>query len=114
CLSMTSPTGCGVLTQLLSSWGGLAAQRIRWDRGGIADLFSYGFNRATVGQFGYLAERVLGLLVHALVVSLVVFALASGAELVFHWCAIGFAVLADVSAIPCVRRLVYRYRICLS
>jgi len=106
---ITSPTGCGVRTQLLSSWRGLAAQRIRWDRGGIADLFSYGFNRATVGQFGYLAERVLGLLVHALVVSLVVFALASGAELVFHWWAIGFAVLAAVPAIAGVRRLGARY-----
>lgn len=106
---ITSPRGCGVRTELVTTWRALADQRLRWDRGGLADVRTYGLNRVTFAHVGYLAERALGVLVHVLVAALVTLALASGAALTFSWWALGFALLAGTPAIVGVRRMGWRY-----
>lgn len=106
---VTSPDGCGVRTELLTTWRGLAAQRLRWDRGGLADVLTYGFSRVTLGHIGYQLERLAGVFVHLAVAVLVTLAIVAGGELVFRPWTLGIAVLAAFPAVVGVRRMGWRY-----
>lgn len=44
---VTSPSGCKVYTEIMPSWSALYRQRLRWKRGTLEDLRTYGVNRVT-------------------------------------------------------------------
>jgi cellulose synthase/poly-beta-1,6-N-acetylglucosamine synthase-like glycosyltransferase len=44
------------------TWGELARQRLRWKRGAVEDLLSFGFTRKTVKGWGLQLVSVLGVL----------------------------------------------------
>ncbi|RTL70646.1 MAG: glycosyltransferase family 2 protein [Pseudonocardiaceae bacterium] len=43
-----SPAGCGVLTEIMPTWGDLWRQRLRWQRGALENLHGYGLTAVTV------------------------------------------------------------------
>lgn len=45
---MISPTGCGVVTEVMPSWRALWAQRLRWQRGALENLGAYGITPQTL------------------------------------------------------------------
>ena len=45
---MTSPMKCTVVTELMPGWPALWAQRLRWQRGALENLGSYGFTPQTL------------------------------------------------------------------
>lgn len=106
---ITSPEGCGVRTELLTTWRALAAQRLRWDRGGLADVVSYGITRVTLGHVAYQLERIAGMFVHLAVSVLVTLAFATGGMLVFQPWALLFAFVAALPTVVGVRRMGWRH-----
>ncbi|GAY10104.1 glycosyltransferase family 2 protein [Pseudonocardia sp. N23] len=61
-----SPAGCGVLTEIMPTWGDLWHQRLRWQRGALENLRGYGLTAVTAP---YLARQVgmyLGIIAVAL------------------------------------------------
>jgi hypothetical protein len=53
-----SPPGCPLETEVLTSWGDLRAQRLRWKRGALENCFEYGLTRIT---WRYRARQLLAL-----------------------------------------------------
>lgn len=45
---MVSPPGCGVRTEVMPTWRALWVQRLRWQRGALENLATYGFTSATL------------------------------------------------------------------
>ena len=45
---MVSPPGCGVRTEVMPTWRALWVQRLRWQRGALENLATYGFTTATL------------------------------------------------------------------
>jgi poly-beta-1,6-N-acetyl-D-glucosamine synthase len=50
-----SPRACGVLTEIMPTWGDLWRQRLRWQRGALENLRHYGVTRITLP---YLLKQV--------------------------------------------------------
>lgn len=46
--AMVSPTGAGVVTELMPAWGALYQQRLRWQRGALENIGAYGLVGQTV------------------------------------------------------------------
>lgn len=49
-------------TEVMLTWGDLARQRLRWKRGAIEDLLSFGFSRRTLKGWGLQTASALGVL----------------------------------------------------
>jgi len=49
---MTSPPECRVTTEVMTTWGDLWRQRLRWHRGALENIGVYGFTRATAMYWG--------------------------------------------------------------
>ncbi|MTD57229.1 glycosyltransferase [Amycolatopsis pithecellobii] len=58
-----SPAGCGLSTEVMTSWGELWTQRLRWKRGAVENCVQYGLTRITWKYWLRQALTVLGLLV---------------------------------------------------
>ena len=43
-----APAGCSMTTEVMTSWGDLYRQRLRWKRGALENLVDYGFTRLTM------------------------------------------------------------------
>jgi cellulose synthase/poly-beta-1,6-N-acetylglucosamine synthase-like glycosyltransferase len=41
-------SGCHTTTEVMPTWGDLWRQRVRWQKGALSDLWSYGLSRVTV------------------------------------------------------------------
>jgi biofilm PGA synthesis N-glycosyltransferase PgaC len=52
---MVSPPDCTVVTEVMPTWRGLWAQRLRWQRGALENLGAYGLRPAT---FRYWAQQL--------------------------------------------------------
>ncbi len=50
--TMTSPSECTVVTELMPTWRNLWVQRQRWQRGALENLSAYGITRATIRYWG--------------------------------------------------------------
>lgn len=49
---MTSPPQCRVTTELMPTWRDLRRQRLRWQRGALENIATYGITRATARYWG--------------------------------------------------------------
>ncbi len=83
--TVLSPRSCAVLTEIMPTWTALWHQRLRWQRGALENLRSYGLNRTTAPYVVRQVGMYLGILAVALfmaftviTVSLGVFALPHG------------------------------------
>jgi cellulose synthase/poly-beta-1,6-N-acetylglucosamine synthase-like glycosyltransferase len=59
---VVSPKDATMSTEVMLTWRELARQRLRWKRGAIEDLFSFGFSRRTLKGWGLQLVSLLGVL----------------------------------------------------
>ena len=59
---VVSPKDATMSTEVMLTWRELARQRLRWKRGAVEDLLSFGFTRKTVKGWGLQLVSVLGVL----------------------------------------------------
>ncbi len=60
---IVSPLECRLSTDIMTSWGELARQRLRWKRGALENLVAYGWTPITRQYWGRQALSLLGVLV---------------------------------------------------
>ncbi|HET6213108.1 MAG TPA: glycosyltransferase family 2 protein, partial [Micromonosporaceae bacterium] len=80
-----SPAGCTLTTEVMASWRALHRQRLRWKRGAVENLVQYGVTRHTGKHWGYQVVGVLGIVVTALYLGSVGWALAVDHGLSLRW-----------------------------
>lgn len=73
-LRIVSPRQCVAVTELMPTLGALHRQRLRWYRGAVENLFSYGFTKASRRYWFQQGMLVLGTLMMALYLILTVHA----------------------------------------
>ncbi len=61
-LGAASPRGCGVLTEVMTTWRDLWHQRLRWQRGALENLRAYGLTRVTAPYVAKQAAMYAGIL----------------------------------------------------
>lgn len=86
-----SPAGCRVTTEVMTSPGKLWNQRMRWQRGALENLRSYGLTKVTARYFGQQIMMGLGAIAFALYLWLTGWQLLLFGQLAFSpfWTAIG-------------------------
>ncbi|MFC6286673.1 glycosyltransferase [Nocardioides sp. GCM10027113] len=57
-----APRECTLETEVMTTWGDLARQRLRWKRGALENIVDYGLTRVTVAYWGRQLMSLLGLL----------------------------------------------------
>lgn len=86
---LLAPSGMALTTEVMLTWRSLWNQRLRWKRGAVENCFQYGFTGITWRYWGRQALTAAGILVTALYLATVVYALATDS---FHlhpvWAAI--------------------------
>lgn len=60
-MKILAPADCLLVTDAMTSWKDLWAQRLRWKRGAIENCFQYGLNRVTAGYWGRQLLSVTGI-----------------------------------------------------
>ena len=99
-----SPAACTLETEVMSTWGGLWKQRLRWKRGAIENCVQYGLTRVTWKYWGRQLVTMLGTIVSALYLATIAVAVVNGGMQVN-------AVWLSLSAIFVVERVAtVRYR----
>lgn len=97
---MLSPSRCSVVTEVMPTWRMLWAQRLRWQRGALENLGSYGVTRQT---FRYWVQQI-GIGYGAVALSSYFLMMALSVLAVDHW--IWFPFWLGVGAIFVVERVV--------
>ncbi len=87
---VVSPKECTLSTEVMESWGDLARQRLRWKRGAVENLIQYGLTRVTLEHWARQLVTLLGIVVTALYLSTLFWALAVQHSLHFYpvWIAV--------------------------
>ncbi|MEU2992559.1 glycosyltransferase family 2 protein [Streptomyces griseoincarnatus] len=86
-----SPAGCRVTTEVMPTLPKLWAQRMRWQRGALENLRTYGVTKVTARYYGQQIMMGLGALAFALYLALVAWQLVLFGSLAYSpfWTAIG-------------------------
>jgi len=71
-----SPKECRLTTEVMESWRDLYRQRLRWKRGAIENLRTYGLTRVTASYWGRQLVTFFGMLVTALYLASLAWSLA--------------------------------------
>lgn len=89
-LRIAAPKDCLLVTDAMTSWGDLWAQRLRWKRGAVENCVQYGFTRVTAPYWGRQALSIAGVIVTAAYLGSLIWSLAfTGAIVVLpFWLAI--------------------------
>lgn len=74
--SIRAPRGMTLTTEVMPTLRQLSSQRLRWTRGAVENCFQYGFTRVTAGYWGRQALTATGIVVTAVYLATVVYALA--------------------------------------
>jgi cellulose synthase/poly-beta-1,6-N-acetylglucosamine synthase-like glycosyltransferase len=93
-----APASCTLETEVMTTWGDLGRQRLRWKRGALENIADYGFTRVTAAYWGRQLLSALGVLVTFLYLT----SLAWGAATGMHWHPFWLA----VSLVFCLERMV--------
>lgn len=95
--TMVSPPQCRVTTELMPTWGDLRRQRLRWQRGALENIASYGITRATARYWGQqlgLGYGVIALWLALLLIVLTVLAVDTWIWFPF-WMGVGAVFVAE-------------------
>ena len=98
-----APPGCAMTTEVMTSWGDLYRQRLRWKRGAMENLFDYGLNPITARYWARQLWSFLGLLVTTVYLVSIVLSALNGHELTLHPFWLGVTVLFAVERVVSVR-----------
>lgn len=82
--SILSPRGCTLTTEVMQSWGDLWKQRLRWKRGAVENCFQYGITRVTAPYWGRQIVTMLGVLVTAIYISTILWAILFVGAVTIH------------------------------
>ncbi len=84
-----SPKDCTLVTETMTTWSDLWNQRLRWKRGAIENCIQYGLTRITWRYWGRQLFTSLGILVTAIYLVTLIWAIASGSLVLYpFWAAI--------------------------
>jgi len=75
---LTAPERCVCYTELMPTWGDLHRQRVRWYKGMLDNLRSYGLSRLTARYFGQQLMIAVGTVTLALLLVITVASVVSG------------------------------------
>lgn len=93
---LSSPTACVVLTEVMPTWAALFRQRVRWQRGALENLRTYGVSRVTEPYLWQQGLMVLGMVAMGLYLAYATWWLAAGGlQLSVFWLAVGLVFLAE-------------------
>ena len=89
---VVSPKECTLSTEVMETWEDLARQRLRWKRGAVENLIQYGLTRVTLEHWARQLITMLGIVVTALYVGTLFWAVAVQRMLHLHpiWIAVTF------------------------
>ena len=73
---VVSPKECTLSTEVMETWGALARQRLRWKRGAVENLIQYGLTRVTLEHWARQLVTMLGIVVTALYLGTLFWAVA--------------------------------------
>ena len=93
-----APAACTLETEVMTSWGDLGRQRLRWKRGALENIADYGWTRVTASYWGRQVMSGLGVFATFLYLSTLVWGIAAG----MHWHPFWVA----ASGVFCVERMV--------
>ncbi len=62
-MKLLAPSDCLLITDAMTSWRDLWAQRLRWKRGAMENCFQYGFTRVTASYWGRQLLSLVGILI---------------------------------------------------
>jgi cellulose synthase/poly-beta-1,6-N-acetylglucosamine synthase-like glycosyltransferase len=98
--AILSPSQCLLETEVMTTWGDLWRQRVRWKRGALENLADYGLTRITARYWGRQLLTHLGVLVTAAYLGTIVWSLSVHGRIDLHpiWLAL--------TAIFCLERVV--------
>ncbi|MFI0450252.1 glycosyltransferase [Actinomadura sp. 6N118] len=97
------PPGCTLTTEVMTTWGELFRQRLRWKRGALENLADYGWTEITRPYWGRQALSLLGIVViFAYLTTLAISLAIGGVRLNPVW--IGVTVIFMAERIVSVRR----------
>ncbi|MEP7034625.1 MAG: glycosyltransferase family 2 protein [Dermatophilaceae bacterium] len=77
--TLLAPQDMKLTTEVMPTLRELSSQRLRWTRGAIENCFQYGFTRVTAAYWGRQGLTAAGIVVTAVYLATVIFALASHA-----------------------------------
>jgi cellulose synthase/poly-beta-1,6-N-acetylglucosamine synthase-like glycosyltransferase len=94
---VVSPKECTLSTEVMETWGALARQRLRWKRGAVENLIQYGLTRVTLEHWARQLVTMLGIVVTALYLSTLFWAVAVQHSLQFYpvWIAVTLLFVAE-------------------
>lgn len=94
---LVSPAAeCRVTTELMPTWRDLWKQRLRWQRGAIDNVRSYGVTRVTARYWGQQVGMAVGVVLMSLYLLVTVVGIAlMGLQLRWLWVAIGVIFVAE-------------------
>jgi len=97
------PPGCTLTTEVMTTWGDLFRQRLRWKRGALENLIDYGWTEITRPYWGRQALSLLGIIViFTYLITLAIALVLGGLRLNPVW--VGVTVIFMVERIVSVRR----------
>jgi cellulose synthase/poly-beta-1,6-N-acetylglucosamine synthase-like glycosyltransferase len=106
---VSSPAACKVVTEVMPTWSALFRQRVRWQRGAIANLRTYGASRLTAPYLMQQCLMAVGMLAMGLYLAYTVWWLtAVGLRFSMFWSAVGTVFL--VERVATVWRMGWRCR----
>ena len=98
-----SPRECGLVTEVMTTWGDLWRQRLRWKRGALENLRDYGWTRITRRYWGRQVVTYLGVLVTAVYLATLGYSLGVNHTLHLHPVWLAITVLFAVERVVTVR-----------
>jgi poly-beta-1,6-N-acetyl-D-glucosamine synthase len=90
-----APKGCTLETEVMTTWGDLARQRLRWKRGAIENICDYGLTRVTAPYWGRQVMGVLGVLATVLYLGSLAVGVLLGLTLQPIWLAASLVFIAE-------------------
>lgn len=82
--SIIAPAECHLTTEIMTTWGDLYRQRLRWKRGALENLFDYGLTRYTIKYWLRQLLSLLGVLVTFLYIFSIVQSLVTTGTIHLH------------------------------
>lgn len=94
---MISPTGCTVVTEVMTTWRALWVQRMRWLRGALENLGAYGLTRQSLRYWSQQLAIGYGVVAFAMYIVFMVVMLFTARPWVWYpfWLAVGVVLIAE-------------------
>ncbi len=90
-----APYQCTLETEVMTTWGDLGRQRLRWKRGALENLFDYGWTPFTRRYWGRQLLSLLGVLATVLYLGSLFVGVLAGVELRPFWLAISLIFVVE-------------------